>query len=116
MFIVLEEVDGTGKSTIRQRLFRELDPTMTFTHGKHAWFDITAAREIIHSRTFGSQDFKTRDRVLRAYMTDKTKVAQKLTSPALAAGYHVIADRYALSEIVYLNVLHDIPINVALEK
>lgn len=114
MFVVLEGVDGTGKSSIRQRLYTALGPNRTFTHGKHAWFDLGVARAIIDSRL--NKDHKqSGQHLLEAYATDKKLVAQRLTVPALAAGFDVIADRSAISDIVYLHVLHGVPLPTAID-
>lgn len=106
MFIVLEGIDGCGKSTIRKDLYSNLGPDQTFTHGKHAWFDISASRHIVNSRM--NRFTGSTAQLVTSYLNDKIALVNSLTNPSSKINKYVIADRYVLSDFVYLSVLYDI--------
>jgi dTMP kinase len=91
LFIVIEGIDGTGKSTQAQRLGE--------------WFK-AQGREVILSRepTAGPWGQKVRasgetgrlsaEDELQYFLNDRQQHVQELIAPALAAGKVVILDRY----------------------
>jgi len=98
LFIVLEGIDGTGKSTQTQLLA--------------AWFQ-AQGREVIASRepTDGPWGAKIRataatgrlspDEELDLFLKDRQQHVEQLIAPALAAGKVVILDRYYFSTMAY---------------
>ena len=98
MFIVIEGIDGTGKSTQARRLA--------------AWFE-TQGREVVVSRepTDGPWGRKLRESAasgrlapadeLDYFLKDRQQHVTELIAPALAAGKVVILDRYYFSSMAY---------------
>lgn len=98
MLIVIEGIDGTGKSTHAQRL-RE-------------WFE-SRGRGVVVSRepTNGPWGVKLResaasgrlspDEELRYFLNDRRQHVDEIIAPALAAGKVVILDRYYFSTMAY---------------
>jgi dTMP kinase len=98
LFIVIEGIDGTGKSTQAQRLGE--------------WFT-AQGREVILSRepTAGPWGQKVRasgetgrlsaEDELQYFLNDRQQHVQELIAPALAAGKVVILDRYYFSTMAY---------------
>jgi dTMP kinase len=98
IFIVLEGIDGTGKSTQARRLGE--------------WF-ITRGREVVLSRepTDGPWGRKLRESAasgrlspeeeLRYFLNDRRQHVEEKINPALADGKVVILDRYYFSTMAY---------------
>jgi len=98
MFIVIEGIDGTGKSTQARRLA--------------AWFE-TQGREVVVSRepTDGPWGRKLRESAasgrlapaaeLDYFLKDRQQHVTELIAPALAAGKVVILDRYYFSSMAF---------------
>lgn len=98
LFIVLEGIDGTGKSTQTQSLAR--------------WFE-EQGREVVCSREptdgpWGRQIRATAatgrlapEEELELFLRDRRQHVEELISPALAAGKVVILDRYYFSTMAY---------------
>jgi dTMP kinase len=98
LFIVLEGIDGTGKSTQARRLGE--------------WF-VSQGREVVLSRepTDGPWGKKLRESAatgrlspedeLRYFLNDRRQHVEETIAPALAAGKVVILDRYYFSTMAY---------------
>lgn len=98
LFIVIEGIDGTGKSTQARRL--------------GDWF-ISQGREVVLSRepTDGPWGKKVRESAatgrlspedeLEYFLNDRRQHVEELIAPALAAGKVVILDRYYFSTMAY---------------
>lgn len=98
LFIVIEGIDGTGKSTQVQRLGE--------------WF-ISQGREVVLSRepTDGPWGKKVRESAatgrlspeeeLEYFLNDRRQHVTELIAPSLAAGKVVILDRYYFSTMAY---------------
>ena len=98
MFIVLEGIDGTGKSTQARRLGE--------------WFK-AQGREVVLSRepTDGPWGRKLRESAasgrlspedeLQYFLNDRRQHVEEVIAPALAAGKVVILDRYYFSTMAY---------------
>lgn len=98
MFIVIEGIDGTGKSTQAKRL--------------GAWFE-AQGREVVLSRepTDGPWGSKLRESAttgrlspeeeLEVFLKDRRQHVDELIAPSLAAGKVVILDRYYFSTMAY---------------
>lgn len=98
LFIVLDGIDGTGKSTQAQRLGE--------------WF-ARAGRDVVLSRepTDGPWGRKLRESAARGrlspedeldyFLKDRRQHVTELIAPALAAGKVVILDRYYFSTMAY---------------
>jgi len=98
LFIVIEGIDGTGKSTQARRLSE--------------WF-IQQGREVVLSRepTDGPWGKKLRESAatgrlsardeLEYFLNDRREHVENLIHPALAAGKVVILDRYYFSTMAY---------------
>lgn len=98
MFIVLEGIDGTGKSTQARRLAE--------------WFR-SRGREVVTSREPTDGPWGTRlresaaagrlsaDEELRYFLKDRRQHVDELIRPSLEAGKVVILDRYYFSTMAY---------------
>ncbi len=98
LFIVIEGIDGTGKSTQARRLAE--------------WFT-AQGREVVLSRepTAGPWGKKAResggtgrlspDEELQCFLNDRRQHVEELIAPSLAAGKVVILDRYYFSTMAY---------------
>jgi len=98
LFIVLEGIDGTGKSTQARRLGE--------------WF-VSQGREVVLSRepTNGPWGKKLRESAstgrlapqdeLQYFLNDRRQHVEEKIAPALAAGKVVILDRYYFSTMAY---------------
>lgn len=98
LFIVIEGIDGTGKSTQAQRL--------------GDWF-ASQGREVVLSRepTAGPWGKKVRESAatgrlapeeeLQYFLNDRRQHVEELITPSLAAGKVVILDRYYFSTMAY---------------
>jgi dTMP kinase len=98
LLIVLEGIDGTGKSTQAKRLGE--------------WF-VSQGREVVLSRepTSGPWGAKLRESAatgrlspedeLQYFLNDRRQHVEELIAPSLAAGQVVILDRYYFSTMAY---------------
>lgn len=98
LFIVIEGIDGTGKSTQATRLAE--------------WFR-EQGREVVHSRepTDGPWGKKLRESAatgrlspadeLEYFLNDRRQHVEEVIAPSLAAGKVVILDRYYFSTMAY---------------
>lgn len=98
LFIVIEGIDGTGKSTQAKRLGE--------------WF-VSQGREVVLSRepTDGPWGKRLRESAatgrlspedeLRYFLNDRRQHVEETIAPALAAGKVVILDRYYFSTMAY---------------
>lgn len=98
LFIVIEGIDGTGKSTQAHRLAE--------------WFT-AHGREVVHSRepTDGPWGTQLRESAatgrlspadeLQYFLNDRRQHVEEKIAPALAAGKVVILDRYYFSTMAY---------------
>lgn len=97
--IVLEGIDGTGKSTQAAALLRRLRaaglPAVRFREpSRGRW-----GREIkLLARTAGSA---TPERELELFVADRRENVERNLKPALAAGKVVVLDRYYFSTVAY---------------
>ena len=101
LFIVIEGIDGTGKSTQVRRLGE--------------WFE-SQGREVVLSRepTDGPWGRKAREsggsgrlspeEELQLFLNDRRQHVDELIQPALAAGKVVILDRYYFSTMAYQGI------------
>ena len=101
LFIVIEGIDGTGKSTQVRRLGE--------------WFE-SQGREVVLSRepTDGPWGKKAREsggsgrhspeEELQLFLNDRRQHVDELIKPALAAGKVVILDRYYFSTMAYQGI------------
>jgi len=106
MFIVLEGIDGCGKTTQMNRLARWLGDKIgagrvTLTREPGGWPGGEMVRELILggclSTTWGE---------FFAFMTDRCEHVARVVAPALAEDKWVLCDRYAQSTLAY-QVLSD---------
>ncbi|MCS7072073.1 MAG: dTMP kinase, partial [Anaerolinea sp.] len=115
LFIVLEGLDGAGKTTLGRRLADHLnalrpDPPALFTYEPH---DPSAAGEYI--RAVLAKQFTVAPRTLAlAYALNRADHTERVIAPHLAAGGIVICDRYLLSSLAY-NSGPDLPMDKVLE-
>ncbi len=106
-FIVVEGLDGTGKTTLRKGLFRlfeglfRLTPLAVLTTN---FLDPAVAGDLVEGKYQPTPE--NRDRYLAALAADKQATADRLIAPSLPAR-PVIADRWLLSELAFFAVKHD---------
>lgn len=98
MFIVLEGIDGTGKSTQSKRLaeyFRAQGKTVTLSREPTDGPWGTLLRKSAETGRLSPED------ELQAFLNDRKQHVDELIKPALAAGHVVILDRYYFSTMAY---------------
>ncbi|MBP2471866.1 dTMP kinase [Crossiella equi] len=107
-FIAIEGTDGSGKSTLRDVLNRELarQGHTCFMVGQHSWLDVGAGRVVLAARN--QRLGHSREELTRAYALDKFLHLRENIEPALATA-GVLADRFVHSDAVYHDVLYGIP-------
>ncbi len=98
LFIVVEGIDGAGKSTLCHRIGRELqnkgrDVLLTFEPSDGFW-----GQKLRESFKAGRND---PEEELTLFLKDREEHVSKVIAPALAQGKTVICDRYYLSTIAY---------------
>ncbi|MER6526628.1 dTMP kinase [Streptomyces sp. NPDC001508] len=108
-FIVVEGLDGTGKTTLRKGLFRlfeglfRVTPLAVLTTN---FLNPAVALDLVEGKYQPTEE--NRDGYLEALAADKQATADRLISPSLPAR-PVIADRWLLSELAFFAVKHDRP-------
>jgi dTMP kinase len=94
-FLVLEGIDGCGKSTQAARLAEHLGAVLTFEMGATPLG--RAVRELVLGGTTHPSDMA--EALLIA--ADRAQHMAEVVEPALAAGRHVVSDRHAASTLAY---------------
>ncbi|MFF4863497.1 thymidylate kinase [Streptomyces sp. NPDC001231] len=106
-FIVVEGLDGTGKTTLRKGLFRlfeglyQVTPLAVLTTN---FLDPAVALDLVEGKYQPIPE--NQDRYLAALAADKQATSGRLIAPALPAR-PVIADRWLLSELAFFAVKHN---------
>ncbi|MET7952192.1 dTMP kinase [Micromonospora sp. NPDC005324] len=106
-FIVIEGLDGTGKTTVRKGLFRlweglyGITPMCILTSN---FLAANTAADLVEGKYQPSTD--NRDRYLEALVADKAATLAQLVRPALV-NRPVISDRWLVSELAFFAVKHD---------
>lgn len=98
MFIVIEGIDGTGKSTQAKRLaehFRKLAKTVTLSHEPTDGPWGTLLRNSAESGRLSPEE------EVDAFLKDRREHVENVIAPALARGETVILDRYYFSMMAY---------------
>jgi dTMP kinase len=101
MFIVLEGIDGTGKSTQSKRLaehFRAQGRTVTLSREPTDGPWGTLLRNSAESGRLSPEE------ELETFLKDRRQHVTEKIAPALAAGHVVILDRYYFSTMAYQGV------------
>ncbi|MDO5656749.1 MAG: AAA family ATPase [Paracoccus sp. (in: a-proteobacteria)] len=114
-FIGLEGCDGAGKTTLRQRIARELRRTAPdmIEIGQHSWRDVEAARVILGVR---EQRMRYAPEVIEAaYRQDKRLHELYNVRPMLDRGI-VLADRTIVSDAVYQEALYGMDAAAAIRR
>ncbi|AXI78560.1 dTMP kinase [Peterkaempfera bronchialis] len=105
-FVVIEGLDGSGKTTLRKGLFRLFDnlygvtPLSVLTTN---WLDPEVAADLVDGKYAPTE--ANRDRYLAALRADKQATVERLIAPSLPLR-PVIADRWLLSELAFFQVKH----------
>ncbi len=94
-FLVVEGIDGCGKSTQAAHLAARLDAVLTFEMGATALG--AAVRRLVLEPTSHPSDMA--EALLIA--ADRAQHMAEIVVPALDAGRHVVSDRHAASTIAY---------------
>ncbi|MFD7537492.1 dTMP kinase [Streptomyces sp. NPDC059819] len=108
-FIVVEGLDGTGKTTLRKGLFRLFEgvfrttPLAVLTTN---FLDAAVAGDLVEGKYQPAEN--NRERYLAALAADKRATAERLIAPCLPER-PIIADRWLLSELAFFAVKHDRP-------
>jgi dTMP kinase len=113
MFIVLEGIDGTGKSTQAKRLaehFRNLGKTVTLSREPTDGPWGTLLRNSAETGRLSP------DEELNAFYNDRKQHVTETIQPALDAGHIVILDRYYFSMMAYQGARGFDPIQIRKEN
>ncbi len=111
MFLVLDGVDGAGKSTQLERLARwmhdsGLSVVTCRDPGSTALGD--QIRELVLQRSAIAIDPRSE---MLLFMVARCQLVQETIRPALAAGNVVICDRFQMSTLVYQGHAGDVPLD-----
>lgn len=114
-FIVLEGVDGAGKTTTGRHIATHVRARGRPLNriGQHSWLDPEAARVIIDVREHERHQRGSRE-ITEAYFHDKQLQSKVVTD--LLRDRSVLCDRYIFSDAVYLEVLYGIPARETLDR
>ncbi|MFF2142160.1 dTMP kinase [Kitasatospora sp. NPDC058190] len=107
--VVVEGLDGTGKTTLRKGLFRLIESlygTTPLSILTTNWLDPSVAADLEEGKYRPSE--ANRSRYLAALRADKRASVEQLVLPALRHR-PVIADRWLLSELAFFAVKHGAP-------
>ncbi|MFE3875420.1 dTMP kinase [Kitasatospora sp. NPDC059146] len=105
-FVVIEGLDGSGKTTLRKGLFRLFDNLYGVTPLSVLTTNFLApevAADLVDGKYAPTE--ANRERYLRALCADKQATIALLIAPALSQR-PVIADRWLLSELAFFQVKH----------
>lgn len=94
LFIVFEGVDGCGKSTQARALARQLGALATFEPGA------TPLGVVVREQLLHGDDVSARSEAL-LMAADRAQHVATVVRPTLAAGRHVVSDRYLGSSVAY---------------
>jgi dTMP kinase len=113
LYIAIEGVDGTGKSTTarRLRLALEAHGKTCFSPGQHSWLDPDATRVISAARA-GRREIQPTE-IDVAFRRDFALLQRHCIAPALRHGA-VVQDRSYLSMVAYGAALYGVPAEAAL--
>jgi dTMP kinase len=98
-FVVLEGIDGSGKSTQLQRLVAALEAEGHEVLATREPSDGPIGRRIREMARSG--DTVPPQQELEWFMEDRAEHVREVIQPALAAGRTVVCDRYYLSTVAY---------------
>ena len=98
-FLVLEGIDGSGKSTQLQRLAATLEAAGHAVLATREPSDGAIGRRIREMARSG--ETLPPERELEWFMEDRAEHVREVIQPALAAGRTVLCDRYYLSTVAY---------------
>ena len=104
IFIVIEGVDGAGKSTQAEKLAHWLE---NFTHKKTVK---TAEPFILRELILGKKDLSSLSELL-LFLADRAEHVNKIIMPALENGDNIICERYNDSTLAYQSGGHKIKIS-----
>lgn len=110
MFITIEGIDGSGKSTQAKRLSQWLEEytgqktICTFEPG--GWDGGKTLREFI----LGSKGYSALSELL-LFLADRAEHVNRIILPALRAGHHVICERYNDSTLAYQSGGHELELS-----
>ncbi|MQS17899.1 thymidylate kinase [Streptomyces kaniharaensis] len=105
-FVVIEGLDGSGKTTLRKGLFRLFDNLYGVTPLSVLTTNFLApevAADLVDGKYAPTE--ANRGRYLQALRADKQATIERLIAPALSQR-PVIADRWLLSELAFFQVKH----------
>lgn len=105
-FIAFEGGEGCGKSTQAARLAADLDAVLTREPGATAVG--AALRSLLLDPATGPVDPRTEALLMAA---DRAQHVAEVVRPALAAGRHVVSDRYAGSSLAYQGFGRGLPVD-----
>ncbi|MBD1373408.1 deoxynucleoside kinase [Hazenella sp. IB182357] len=106
-FIALEGIDGSGKTSVKQQLYRLFSEKgkEPLTVIPQSWRDALSTQVIVSAKYDGINYPK--DIITRAYVKDKELLYREMICPHLSYR-SVISDRYILSDLVYHQQLYGI--------
>jgi len=99
MFIAVEGIDGTGKSTQAHRLveyFKSLDKDVVLTKEPGGWEGGNLLRELVLG---GKLEHPWSEAYI--FMLDRAEHVARVINPAIAAGKVVVCERYHASTLAY---------------
>ena len=109
-FIVLDGIDGCGKTTQAERLANELSKASEVLHLREP--GSTALGESLRALLLGREMSLTPEVETLLFTAARRQMLEERVAPALASGAHVVCERFHPSTVAYqgarsMNVCHD---------
>lgn len=111
MFIVMEGMDGAGKSTqieLLRHYYQDKNQTVLFTREPGGTAIGERLREIVLSSEYREMDFRTEALI---YAASRAQLVSEVIRPALQRGETVISDRYVVSSYVYQGIARELGVS-----
>lgn len=108
LFIVIEGPDGSGKTTLAQKLAQRLSQLDKKHHvlitrePTNLYVDMNENMKLLESQKLSTE--KKNNKIMKLFVYDRMQHITKMIKPSLDAGVHVICDRYILSTLAYQTV------------
>src|SRR5574341_2498330 len=101
LFIALEGIDGSGKTTQVRALADRLSPSVTTAEPTHTHELGLLLRDQFDRRRAQTREQYDPKPIALLFAADRLEHYKHFIRPALGVGQHVICDRYVMSSLAY---------------